>query len=224
VPVKSKSMSKSVKRRGKVSSGQALKNKGQAPKNKVKKQKVDGLNRREVASFSHIPLAAVDKAIEQKVLPRRRFKKETLIEPEGVALLTILNEAQLELPVKAKHRVRKWVIDSRPHQKTGLQELELSSVIAVRCPPAARERVRDARKYLRLRDKFIEVNPDIRGGLPVIAGTRIGVHAIADRIGAGDTLDMLVEEYPGLAREAFEVALRYAEAHPRRGRPPRPWA
>lgn len=213
MPVKSKSTSLQGRRRRSAAGRVA----------KKKQYGLDGLNRREVAILSHIPLAAVDKAIEQKVLPRRRVKNDTRIESEGVALLTILHDAQLELPVKTKLLVRNWVLDAKPHRKAGNQELELSSVIAIRCPPAARERVREADKYIRLRDKFIEVDPDIRGGTPVLAGTRMGVHALAQRVESGDTLDILAEEYPDVPREAFEVALRYAAARPLRGRPKKPW-
>jgi len=37
---------------------------------------------------------------------------------------------------------------------------------------------------------------------PVIAGTRITVESILDRIGAGETVETIVTEHPRLTREA----------------------
>lgn len=63
----------------------------------------------------------------------------------------------------------------------------------------------------------------IKGGEPVIRGTRIGVRAVAQRIERGDTVQTLTEDYPHVLAEAFETAYTYAKARPRRGRPARPW-
>jgi len=57
----------------------------------------------------------------------------------------------------------------------------------------------------------------------MISGTRIPVRAVAERLKGGETIDDLLEDYPKVPRKGFEAALIYARAHPRRGRPARPW-
>jgi uncharacterized protein (DUF433 family) len=104
-----------------------------------------------------------------------------------------------------------------------MQALELSDVIVLRVPEPAREIVAEAETYAADRDRFIESNPHIFGGQPVIAGTRIPVHTVAQRLDFGETVDMLAEDYQHVEPRAFEVAARYARMHPRRGRPAKRW-
>ncbi len=63
-------------------------------------------------------------------------------------------------------------------------------------------------------------DPRIRGGLPVIRGTRVGVYEIAD-LCKGEADDYILEQFPTLTRKLLEHAKLYANAHPlprRKGR------
>jgi uncharacterized protein (DUF433 family) len=71
--------------------------------------------------------------------------------------------------------------------------------------------------------RYVEFDPEIKGGEPVVRGTRIGVRAIAARVMAGDNLDSLADDYPDVPRAALDTAVVFARSHPRRGRPARPW-
>lgn len=62
-------------------------------------------------------------------------------------------------------------------------------------------------------------NPAIRGGEPVIRGTRIPVHLIADLVEQGAGERELLEDYPSLTAKKVRAAIAYASTHPRRGRP-----
>lgn len=73
-----------------------------------------------------------------------------------------------------------------------------------------------AESYATLRDRWIETNPDIKGGEPVIRGTRITARGVAGRLDNGDTIEILTEEYPTIPAEAFLTAYTYAHGHPRR--------
>jgi uncharacterized protein (DUF433 family) len=125
--------------------------------------------------------------------------------------------------VKAKQLVRQWISEERPFARSGEQMLKLSEVIVLRLPDPAREIVAEAEAYAADRDRLIVSDPHIFGGQPVIAGTRIPVHTVAERLDSGDTIDVLAEDYPHVDTRAFEVAVRYARTHPRRGRPVKPW-
>ena len=58
--------------------------------------------------------------------------------------------------------------------------------------------------------KLIESNPSIMMGKPVIAGTRIPVELILEKIAAGETIEQLLEEYPRLTEESVRAALYFA--------------
>jgi hypothetical protein len=55
----------------------------------------------------------------------------------------------------------------------------------------------------------------------VIRGTRGPIRGLAKRVQAGEGLDILRQEYDYLDEDAFEFAVQWARANPRRGRPSR---
>lgn len=69
-------------------------------------------------------------------------------------------------------------------------------------------------------EKSVVTDPEIRGGIPVIKGTRIGVYEVADLL-KDSSVDDVLENFPSLTRESIESARLYAKAHPRPGRPRR---
>ncbi|RKU20683.1 DUF433 domain-containing protein [Candidatus Poribacteria bacterium] len=62
--------------------------------------------------------------------------------------------------------------------------------------------------------KLIESNPSIMMGKPVIAGTRIPVELILEKIAAGETIEQLLEEYPRLTEEGVRAALHFSDSVP----------
>jgi uncharacterized protein (DUF433 family) len=57
---------------------------------------------------------------------------------------------------------------------------------------------------------LITTDPEILGGKPVIAGTRISVQLILEKIGDGWSIQDLLEDYPHLTREQIIAAIAYA--------------
>lgn len=57
---------------------------------------------------------------------------------------------------------------------------------------------------------FIEVNPKVMLGKPVIKGTRITVELILEDLSAGKTYDDLLHDYPRLQLDAVKAALAFA--------------
>ncbi|MFH1118039.1 MAG: DUF433 domain-containing protein [Pseudomonadota bacterium] len=57
---------------------------------------------------------------------------------------------------------------------------------------------------------LIQSDPNIMMGKPVIAGTRITVESILDRLAAGETPEQLLDAHPRLTRGGIEAALAYA--------------
>lgn len=56
----------------------------------------------------------------------------------------------------------------------------------------------------------IVFHPDICNGRPVVRGTRIAVQTILEFLGAGDSVEDVLEEYPSLTREDVQACLSYA--------------
>jgi uncharacterized protein (DUF433 family) len=48
------------------------------------------------------------------------------------------------------------------------------------------------------------------GGKPVVAGTRITVELILEKLGAGETVEEVVEAHPNLTVDDVHAALTYA--------------
>ncbi len=55
----------------------------------------------------------------------------------------------------------------------------------------------------------IEINPLICHGNPVIRGTRVLVSQILGALAGGDSIDMVLEDYPSLSSEDVYAALRF---------------
>jgi len=57
---------------------------------------------------------------------------------------------------------------------------------------------------------IITSDPNIMLGKPVVAGTRITVELVLRKLGAGESIDQLLESHPRLTREAILAALEFA--------------
>jgi len=60
------------------------------------------------------------------------------------------------------------------------------------------------------RKKNIISDPSVMMGKPVIAGTRITVELIVEKLAAGETIEQILEAHPRLTREAIQEALAFA--------------
>ena len=57
---------------------------------------------------------------------------------------------------------------------------------------------------------LIESNPKVMMGKPVIAGTRVTVESILERLSAGESYEQVIESHPALNREGISAALEFA--------------
>ncbi|WP_426669632.1 DUF433 domain-containing protein [Mucilaginibacter sp. McL0603] len=58
--------------------------------------------------------------------------------------------------------------------------------------------------------QYIEVNPDIRFGKPVIKGTRITVYDVLQWLASGLTHEQILNDFPQLAEVHILACLAYA--------------
>ena len=57
---------------------------------------------------------------------------------------------------------------------------------------------------------YIEVNPKILMGKPVIKGTRISVELLLEKLAGGETANEIIQAHPHLTRESIKAALAFA--------------
>ncbi len=53
-------------------------------------------------------------------------------------------------------------------------------------------------------------NPKIMMGKPVIAGTRVTVELILEKLGCGESIEQVLESHPRITRDAVLAALQFA--------------
>lgn len=174
------------------------------------------LTRNEIAEISGVSVNAVNKALEQRVAKARRQRGRTLLVADEAAALALLSELPISLSIKLKREVRNWIVKRNP---ASTEEFELSRALRVAMTDNAADVAKRAFDYVRLRDKYVEVDAGKMGGTPVIRGTRVPVRTLAQLVEGGETRKALKEDYPHIPEEAYDVAVLWAKGNPRRGRP-----
>jgi uncharacterized protein (DUF433 family) len=53
-------------------------------------------------------------------------------------------------------------------------------------------------------------DPGVMMGKPVVAGTRITVELILEKLAAGETIEQILDSHPRLTREGIQAALKFA--------------
>ncbi len=69
-------------------------------------------------------------------------------------------------------------------------------------------------------NSFIVIDPEIQSGAAVFAGTRVPIKNLFDYLEAGDSLEIFLDQFPTVSREASIAVLEQArqalvaDAHP----------
>ncbi len=59
-------------------------------------------------------------------------------------------------------------------------------------------------------ERYIVSDPGIMMGKPIIAGTRITVELILEKLSSGESVEQIIQEHPHLTAEAIKAALAFA--------------
>jgi uncharacterized protein (DUF433 family) len=185
---------------------------------------MDGYTPAQAAAVTGLPLAAVHKAIDSRLIRprtarsgatvRRLLTKEQLIflqlEAEGLRLLPVGTRREIAESIQRSPRTEKL----RVANGTAIL-IEIGS---------ARRRMESHLKQLARIEEMVVSDPEIMRGTPVFKGTRIPVDLVADMLAQGATAEEILEGYSTLNKEKIAIAPLYMRAFPRRGRPSRrPW-
>ncbi len=169
---------------------------------------------------------AVNKAIEEGVVEAKTIRLDRLRRcVSNSAIMYVVASKLIDTSLsRKKKRTFYKLLESR------LRELETKASTEVALFNISKHLVVDFRDefepwynlistYGKNRDKHIERNPEIMGGLPIITGTRIPVYSVLARIDGGDSVKDIRGDYPDIPVSAIEAAVVYARAHPKPGRP-----
>jgi uncharacterized protein (DUF433 family) len=189
------------------------------------------LTPREVAEVAGIPKRFVDEAIQEHVLAVRRSSVRAPVRTSPklllayvVAYATVIAKLDLKL-TKAHKKLLSDKLSRLPPAEMRVARFELVPAVELDIGRLVGDAVDRAEHYRAARDKFLVGDKAIKGGTPVIRGTRMTVYSVLGRIEHGETVDELLSDNPDITREAIEVAITYARTHPlieRRGG--KPWS
>lgn len=174
------------------------------------------ITRNEAAELSGASPSLVNKAIEQRLVGTTSVGRASLLKPKDVGVLALFARLGTDFTLSKKHkrRLSEWICDA-----TVGAELKLADPLIVRKTPEIAKTIEDAARYVEQRERLVEIDPDRQGGEPVIRGTRIPIRGLAKQVEAGESRELIARQYDYIDPAAFEFAVRWARANPRRGRP-----
>ena len=183
----------------------------------------------EAAVVSGVPVKTVHREIDEGPLkPKRRRpgSKRVLSEQDLFYLAAAkgLDTRLVQLTSEGKDKLHDAIIVYWRSKKPAKKELPVFGGRLLLDLKLVREEVRSRLERLERARVMVVEDPEIRGGEPCIRATRIGVYEVASMLEQGATEEEILEGYPALKREQIELAKIFAQAYPRKGRPPRhPW-
>ena len=185
---------------------------------------MDGYTPAQAAAITGLPLAAVHKAIDNRLIRPRSARAgvtvRRLLTKEHLIYLQLEAEGLRLLPVGTRREIAESIQRS---PKTETLPVANVSALLIEIGPARRA-VESQLKQLARIEEMVVSDPEIMRGTPVFKGTRIPVDLVADMLAQGAAADEILEGYPALSKEKIAIAPQYVRAFPRRGRPGRrPW-
>jgi uncharacterized protein (DUF433 family) len=176
----------------------------------------------EAAVLTRMTVKAVNNAIDKKTVPALDGHRAG----QGTRLLDLRALMSLALERRLSNRfvpeLRRELFDALAGASRNTVSLD-GGFLKIDLREPRRELATSLRDLRRVR-RLVSVNPEIMGGSPVFRGTRVPVHMIAIMLEKGDTVEGLLQGYPGLTAEMIRLAPIYAHAYPLQGRPrAQPW-
>ena len=175
----------------------------------------EALTANEAASVTRVPLKQVHRIIDAGLLRGRveTRRGSRFIVGSGLVGLRLAWLTADTLTPTARRRIVERAI------ATDAASVVAADPLKVDLKPIAAE-VRIGLARLRKAKGMLTCDPEVLGGQPVFGGTRALVHDVAEMLANGDTVEAIHSAYPQLTLDQIGLAADYAQAYPRRGRPP----
>ena len=178
----------------------------------------------QAAAITGLPLAAVHKAIDSRLIRPRAARSggtvRRLLSKEQLIYLQLEAEGLRLLPVGTRREIAESI---RRSPKTENLPVANGTALLIEIGTARRAVESQLKQLARMEDLVVS-DPEIMRGTPVFKGTRVPVDLVADMLAQGAAMEDILEGYPTLSKERIAMAPLYMRAFPRRGRPSRyPW-
>jgi len=59
-------------------------------------------------------------------------------------------------------------------------------------------------------NKYVEIDPNICNGKPVISGTRITVQTVLEFLAVGESIETILKNYPRLTAASIQACIQFA--------------
>jgi uncharacterized protein (DUF433 family) len=181
----------------------------------------------QAAVVARVSVRNVNRSIDEKILPKDLFEVgrdgARRLSANACIFVSFYFEAANRLTLEERRRIIATASRQLPKAHMGALEKEWiirQEFLAIDLAPFLRGVNLRLAKLNAARALVVE-DPEILSGTPVIRGTRIPAYDIAALAEAGELMDRILEDYPGITAEAVELAAFYAEANPLQGRPQR---
>ena len=185
---------------------------------------------REASVVTHVPVSKVNAMIDDGNLPagvvvrsrRRTTKKLRFLKPEACAMIKYNASTGVFLPKHLNKRVYKFLYSLdyvKLNERNNLLDdfmISLSDELSVDLRNTIRETIERLGKLNKAKDMVVS-DPEVRGGVPTLKGTRLGVYEVSSLIKDVSSEEALAT-YPTLTTELADAAVLYAAAHPQTGR------
>src|SRR5580700_1123669 len=173
---------------------------------------MDGYTPAQAAAVTGLPLAAVHKAIDSRLIRPRSARSgatvRRLLTKEQLIYLQLEAEGLRLLPVATRREIAESI---RRSPKTDLIAIGNGTVLFVEFK-TARRKIEGQLKQLASLEEMVVSNPEIMRGTPVFKGTRIPVDLVADMLAQGAAAEEILEGYPTLNRMKVSIAPLYMRA------------
>jgi uncharacterized protein (DUF433 family) len=179
----------------------------------------------QASAIANLPLPAVHKLIERRLIRPRRVRTgasiQRMLTRNQVLYLRLEAQGVRLLPMATRRAIAKKLESSPKADAVFLAE---GSALVIQVKSVRLELDRDLKRLERAASMIVS-DPEVMRGTPVYRGTRIPVDLVASMLSQGASPEEILDGYPALDREKIDLAALYVRAFPRRGRPAaRPWA
>lgn len=177
----------------------------------------------EASAATGIPVSKIGSLIREAILPKSvclKIGNRRAVRAIAVPMLGFIVSGGLNLSRAAHLSAMRQIGNYAKENWNRIREIperlehhrfETGCVLVAPGKPAS-EAMAGLNRLMEARSLVVE-NQDIRGGIPVIRGTRIGVYEAAGYL-ASNGMEIALEDYPALRQKDLEAAEIYAKAYP----------
>jgi uncharacterized protein (DUF433 family) len=179
----------------------------------------------EAAAVTEQPVHRIQKLIDSGTIPKRLASgSRRILTDADLIFVWVLDRAfaDAEFDNKFKAMLHAKIAEIAGEScAVRRDELRLTPFLVVRGLRGLVSELRSRVEKLHEASASVESDPAIKGGEPVIRGTRVPVYLVAAMLDQGATPQEILEDYPTLDDEKIELARVFVKANPRLGRPPK---